>query len=740
MKKISQMELISAVLLILLFPALIFLSFYFSDKAYSVEGPSIVHSGPGDTFSILLDNRIVRVNVDGDLLLSLDMESSGIGRKIIDFSVREDGSLLLGLAGEPRIVSYSPQGLLLKEYEASPSEPPRDYPEYFRIAESPDGTLYLSDAYSDSVMVYSPSSELVFQSLSPVGGKNSGRYVEKNPVKMLSEALSDKRTNRTRMKPEKPYDWVNGIVYSDGLVYVADTNNHRVVVLNGDGSYERILPVTESKPQNFEHPSDISVEGKDLYVLNVHPVRPGGNIARIDIDTGRISKFDLQFAAEHERFKGLFFHPTGVAASGNSVILTDRDNMAVYRFSRNGVYEGRFEHGEFGELLGSVRQKVQNYTYARYASIGVMCALLVAMLLISRKQRKKAHSKDDSGFGPGKNDHDWIVSSEPDESEARLNKPKEARAIAWLEALLPFWGQFAVGRRWKAIFLFVSFTTCLIFYVAFITGGRNWPVFIPDFMALSYAGGAAIIFWTLSAIGLKKLRDERAGVFSGIGFSLRAFWLALLPAMSALLAQLVYEILMKDSPETVIFAQHAVGNVFAFMLSPDEMSMWAVAGTVNFMFGYGGLAAGLLLVLSIIKIEKGDRFFLPGFLGFASGTVLVASGLLYVNSTPGGAYLQAPITGVVVGALVAIYTVRLEGVSFLVIPASVAGACAGNLIDVHVLFSGLIDLVRDFASPDFTQSTGLLARGKAVFVTSYFIALAVFMAAGVRAYDDEIID
>jgi len=741
MKKISQMELISALLLVLMFPGLIYLSFYFSDKAYSVEGPSIVHSGPGNTFAVLIDNMIVRVNGDGDLLSSLDMASSGIDRKVVDFNVRRDGSMLLGLAGEPRIVSYSSQGRLLKEYEAAPSAPPRDFPEYFRIAESPDGTLYLSDAYSDSVLAYSPSGQLVFSSFSPKGGKGPGRDMEKNPVKMLSEAMFDEKTNRTRMKPEKPYDWVNGIVYSEGLVYVADTNNHRVVLLNADGSYNRILPVTGKMPEPFEHPSDIFVAGHDLYVLNVHPVGPGGNIARIDIDTGRISRFDLRFATEHEDFKGLFFHPTGVAASDSSVILTDRDNMAVYRFSRDGDYEGLFHQGEFGELLGSVRLKVRNYTYARYASIAAMCALLVAMLVVSRKQRKKAGSKVDTVSRSGENDHDWNITSGSAESGAGRSKPKEVRTIAWLEALLPFWGQFADGRRWGAFLLFVPFALCFVIYIAFRAGGKNWPVFIPDLMALSYAGGAAILFWSLSAIGLKKIREERHGEFSGLGLSLRAFLFALIPAFSGLLGQLFYEIMSKDAIDLLFSVRSVVHNVFSFILPSDQMAKWAVMSTVHFMFGYGGLVVGLIMLLSINKFEKGDRFFLPGLLGFVIGMPLVSLALVYSNSIPGSVYTQPPLVGLAVGISVAVYSyVLLKKVSLLVIPGAVAGAWAGSFIDMNIFYSRFFDLVFDRIFPDFLIESGLFPRGKAVFVTSYFISLAVFMALGVRAHDDEIID
>ena len=735
---------LAVILLLLIFPACIYLSFYFSDKAYSVEGPSMVHSGPKGTFYVLVDNRIVRINDNGDLLFSLDMADSGINRKVVDFNVRDDGSLLLGLAGEPRLVFYSAKGELLGQSDVGPSAPPKDYPEYFRIAESPDGALYLSDAYSDSVLVLSPSGARLFTSFSPEGGEGIGKKKQKNPVRMLSEAMLDEETNKTRMEPKTPYDWVNGIVFHDGLVYFADTNNHRVVVLNSDGSYDRIIPVTGEERERFEHPSDISVSGRDLYVLIVHPAMPGGNLVSIDLDSGKIREFDLRFVRDMKQRRGFLFHPTGLAASGNSVILTDRDNMAVYRFSRNGDYLGLFEPGQFGELLGTVRSKVRNYTYARYSSIGVMIVLLAVMLIINRKEKLSKKTNVEQDLDP------WEAAERQDIQMGHEGQPvhagkvkREFKTIGWLVAVLPFWGQFAGGNRWQAVLLFVPFVLCLVTYLAikyigFKATGEDWSIFIPGLMGIYYAGGIAFMFWTLSSIGLKKMREEDKGYSSGIGFTKRAFLFSLVPALSGLLGQLFYEIMVKDAPDMVTGVQRVVHNVFSFMLSSDQMAMWAVMGTVHFMFGYGGLVAGLFILLSINKLERGDRFILPGLLGFVIGTALVSLALVYANSIPGSLYSQAPLLGLAVGISVAAYSyIRFKQISLLVLPAAVAGAWAGSFVDMNIFFSSSFDLVFHRIFPDFLTSTGLFVRGRAVFVTGYLISLAVFMAFGVSSYDDE---
>ncbi|HLF28856.1 MAG TPA: flippase activity-associated protein Agl23 [Anaerolineae bacterium] len=159
-------------------------------------------------------------------------------------------------------------------------------------------------------------------------------------------------------------------VAPDGSIYVADSNNHRVVKLNADGEFELTFGTWSGEPPNGDVLSpDWNPPGGTFSEPWDVAVGPDGSVYVADLWNSRVQKFDAdgnflklwggfsdsgQQAAGAE---GKFYGPRGIAVSPDGqVYVADTGNKRVQVFDAEGDFITQF--GGAGLLDGNLDEPV----------------------------------------------------------------------------------------------------------------------------------------------------------------------------------------------------------------------------------------------------------------------------------------------------------------------------------------------------------------------------------------------
>jgi len=177
------------------------------------------------------------------------------------------------------------------------------------------------------------------------------------PVIAISSLSSEEDANWPSTIPLKsPMKEPLGLdVDESGLVYIADSQNNRIVVLSSEGREIRSWGREGSGPGEFKTPSDVAVA-------------EDGNVWVTDMWNGRVQVFDEQgkFLRAVGRRNGLlgdsesgeFYGPRSIAiAEDGSVFVVDTGHCLVWKFNSDGdcitSWGGKGEErGKFDEPVG----------------------------------------------------------------------------------------------------------------------------------------------------------------------------------------------------------------------------------------------------------------------------------------------------------------------------------------------------------------------------------------------------
>ena len=154
-------------------------------------------------------------------------------------------------------------------------------------------------------------------------------------------------TGNSELKLSNPQDL---FVRGDKL-YVADTGNARIVVLNQDGSIDAVIDHASSKEDSFSSPKGVFVTDE-------------GNVYVADSGNGRIVEFDenYQYIREIGRpvteliSKSQEYTPTKVVVdyAGRIYVIAYGINMGLVEFDKNGEFQG---------FMGAAKVSVNGFTY-----------------------------------------------------------------------------------------------------------------------------------------------------------------------------------------------------------------------------------------------------------------------------------------------------------------------------------------------------------------------------------------
>ncbi|WP_207679692.1 SMP-30/gluconolactonase/LRE family protein [Desulfonema magnum] len=150
---------------------------------------------------------------------------------------------------------------------------------------------------------------------------------------------------------EDTFAWPYGMaVDSQGFVYVADINKDRILKFDSDGNFVRWAS-SDIEQEAFDGPSDVAIgEDDSIYVT--------------DTQNDLVWKFnpDGSFNQKWEGFKETFSQPSGVAVHKGIIYVTDTENSRIQKRNADGSSEmwGTFGFSGNGVFANPVGVTVDN--------------------------------------------------------------------------------------------------------------------------------------------------------------------------------------------------------------------------------------------------------------------------------------------------------------------------------------------------------------------------------------------
>jgi HEAT repeat protein len=478
----------------------------------------------------------------------------------------------------------------------------------------------------------------------------------------------------------------NSILF-DGYFFIADTHNHRIVVLNPDGSLHQIVPAVQEPNAEMNYPIILSHYGNMLFVVNTDSNYAGGEIVGIDLAEEKHKKFQPPGEID----------PQGILARAEEVLVSDRLSLQVLRFSADGKFLNRYGRESLASLFSRIRFKRQIFRGLRFGCFGGMGLILIGLIPIYLKERRERPRSD--------------LASPTIQNSFFQKLLEPQRGFRWfLLMMVPGLGQAAAGRWFRGgihfILCFLSLGTVLYF--------SNRHSFSPPILSI------ALMFWVGAAVDairlLEPTQSPRFFTMKGLG---TLFGLPIIPALTAALAQFLYEQVVNIVPQLSFASQHSFYYMIdRFRLGYSGLDFFSALLPAEMLFGSACASATLFATLARLQGSK-RRGIVPSILfGLALGTVSWSITGVTIISIPRGAFYMPLIEGFLIGLSVYLFFGK-SATSILVIPAAISVAGFGNLLSLFVLKLGRDKLI------GLTGSTDFFVRGITLAFLFYFILLGI---------------
>ncbi|MDX1515995.1 MAG: hypothetical protein R3288_04100 [Woeseiaceae bacterium] len=370
-----------------------------SGEAKKIGGPAQLIVAPNGHLFVQMQDKLLEHDARGAFVARHELSDLGVGRLLGGIGVFSDGDLLLRRGDDSRS--------LLDNLRAWQRRTNRDS----IVPESDGAGLYrcelesrTCDRFGNDAIDFKATYHVT------IDRQTDDVYVADTTRHVLRkyDAGGDAVAG-----PVGGFHFPNELMLFDGRLYVADTNHHRVAVLDpGDTNFGDEFDSIDVVPGAAERhgqtwPSYLARVGDEWWVNLMRNGMSDGGVYVFDANWRYVRQVDLPADAD----------PIDIQPFGNVVYISDWNNDAVYRVSRDGFLIGTIESGGFDGLVAeSVDARWEFQVYA-YLGIGlflfVLAALLVKGIATPSEQPKRSGPRVAATFS------DELIWLQPDPARAR---------------------------------------------------------------------------------------------------------------------------------------------------------------------------------------------------------------------------------------------------------------------------------------------------------------------------------
>ncbi len=367
---------IAAVILLVIIGLFLYLRIWAFARAVAITGPSAIHIRENGMVYIMSNNFLYIHDKDGTFIDRIPMSKFGIDTVIGDFWVYKSGDLLLRrqvaqtltVTGEAEMFARTGAGekdrlgtgesilqrcnmgnFQCRNFGAGKNVFDK-ITAFSLMIDEDKGSAYLSDTVGHQLLMLDGDGNII-------------------------------------KKSNTPFQFPNQIVLGDdGLLYVADCNNHRVAAVNAGmdnfGAVEKEFKIIHPRlPGKPTWPMSLaSASDKKWWVINADDNMSHGTVLILN-ENGRFVKTVLLP-------KGA--DPLRLAAVDDRVLITDPALMRVYAAGLNGALHEDFGSVSFKLDLSELRRQRRFYEVIAARSMWALLVLLGGALLLARLARVPA--------------------------------------------------------------------------------------------------------------------------------------------------------------------------------------------------------------------------------------------------------------------------------------------------------------------------------------------------------------
>ena len=408
-----------------------------SGQAKEIGGPAGLLTDPSGHLYVRMQNLLLEHDSDGHFVARHDLSEVGVERVLGAIGFFSNGDILLRRGPDPRSLRDNIRAFMRRSNEKS------------LRPDSPDSGLYRCNLRtiacelfgSEGIDLKATYGLFIDPHTDEVYISDTTRHVLRK-YSASGEALHE---------PVGGFKFPNQLLVHDGRLLVADTNHHRVHIVEpatdtfgAEITSADVIPA-EAKRAKQIWPSHFARVGDEWWVNNM----------RTGMNEGGIYVFDDNWRYKHTVALPAGADPIALLAFHGVVLISDWNNVRIHRVAASGEILGDFVSPGLQQAISeSGKARLQFQAYA-YLGVGVFIAVIALLLLkglttAPSRKRSSAHSARPSA---SRETPDEVIWFEPN-----------ARTVRKIEISMRVAGICLIGIIAIVIFFVIAFANRPVAY------------------------------------------------------------------------------------------------------------------------------------------------------------------------------------------------------------------------------------------------------------------------------------
>ena len=354
--------LVVALVMILTFVA-IGLWMWGKGEASMIGGPAELRLGPNGHLYIQIQNRLIEHDADGKYVVTHDLSSLGVEQFLGSYDFFSDGDILLRLGPDPRSFFDTVRAFQRKTNTTS-LQPKTSESGMFRCRLA----TYECTRFGAEGIDLKASHGIV------IDWSGDDVYITDTSRHVLRKYSSD---GTALSEPGVGFKFPNQVLIEGGQLYVADTNNHRIRVVDpSSGNFGKEMASHYVTPEvavrdGQRWPSHVARVGNEWWVNNM----------RSGMNEGGIYIFDDNWNFDRKAALPPGADPIALIAFRDEVLVTDWNNDRVHCLAVSGELLGLFQSPGLEKVLEDSEAARASYQYLSYSGV-LLLALVIGGLFV----------------------------------------------------------------------------------------------------------------------------------------------------------------------------------------------------------------------------------------------------------------------------------------------------------------------------------------------------------------------